>query len=62
MYTFGELLDLPSIKEVGCPAYSSDTQLANDPNHEKTYRLLQLFAYGTLKDYAAGALRRESCD
>ncbi|BEJ17981.1 hypothetical protein CspHIS471_0702580 [Cutaneotrichosporon sp. HIS471] len=33
VYTFGELLDVPSIKE--------------------SYRLLQLFAYGTLADYTA---------
>lgn len=31
-----------------CRAY---TKLANDATHEKTYRLVQLFAYGTLKDY-----------
>lgn len=37
----------------------SDAQLANDATHEKTYRLLQLFAYGTLKDYAAGKAARK---
>ncbi|KLT45771.1 hypothetical protein CC85DRAFT_269062 [Cutaneotrichosporon oleaginosum] len=42
VYTFGELLDVPSIKE-----------LEHDPTHAKSYRLLQLFAYGTLADYNA---------
>ncbi|ORY26704.1 hypothetical protein BCR39DRAFT_540527 [Naematelia encephala] len=40
VYVFAELLELPNIK-----------QLSGDPNHSKQFNLLQLFAYGTLKDY-----------
>ncbi|GMK59979.1 hypothetical protein CspeluHIS016_0901960 [Cutaneotrichosporon spelunceum] len=42
VYTFGELLEVASIKE-----------LESDPTHGKSYRLLQLFAYGTLADFTA---------
>lgn len=46
-------MELPNIKEVGVSFPVMLTcQLANDPTHEKQYKLLQLFAYGTLKDYS----------
>lgn len=41
IYVFGELLEMPAVKE-----------LANGP-HSSYYNLLNLFAYGTLSDYKA---------
>ncbi|OCF61216.1 hypothetical protein L486_00862 [Kwoniella mangroviensis CBS 10435] len=40
VYAFSELLELPNIQE-----------LSTDPSYQNHYRLLQLFAYGTLTDY-----------
>lgn len=40
MYVFGELLSVPSIKA-----------LEKNPEKQKYYQLLRLFAYGTLQDY-----------
>ena len=44
MVTFGELLGLPNV-----------LALADDPDLAPTYRLLQLFAYGTWGDYRRAA-------
>nr|XP_033781553.1 COP9 signalosome complex subunit 7a [Geotrypetes seraphini] len=43
VYVFGELLDMPSVKELA----SGD--------HASVYRLLNVFAYGTYADYLAGS-------
>lgn len=64
VYVFAELLQQPSIKDVCPPLRSLETdhpgtnaqsppalQLANQEQHVKSYRLLQLFAYGTWADY-----------
>jgi COP9 signalosome complex subunit 7 len=40
IYVFGELLDMPNIKE-----------LANNSEYEPYYRLLNVFAFGTYSDY-----------
>ncbi|KAL1412694.1 hypothetical protein Q8F55_000441 [Vanrija albida] len=40
VYVFAELLELPNVKA-----------LQSDPSYDKHYRLLDLFAYGTLNDY-----------
>lgn len=40
VYVFSELLELPNIQE-----------LRDQPEHQNAYRLLELFAYGTLSDY-----------
>ncbi|POY72316.1 hypothetical protein BMF94_4618 [Rhodotorula taiwanensis] len=40
VYVFAELLNQPSIKD-----------LANQEQHQRSYRLLELFAYGTWTDY-----------
>ncbi|KAK1921998.1 hypothetical protein DB88DRAFT_496830 [Papiliotrema laurentii] len=40
VYVFSELLELPNIQE-----------LKDQPEHQNAYRLLELFAYGTLSDY-----------
>ncbi|KAH8090625.1 hypothetical protein HD553DRAFT_302911 [Filobasidium floriforme] len=42
VYGFGELLDVPNIK-----------QLQESPEHSSSYKLLELFAYGNLADYKA---------
>ncbi|WWD03573.1 hypothetical protein V865_001627 [Kwoniella europaea PYCC6329] len=40
VYVFSELLEIPNIQE-----------LSTDPTYQNHYRLLQVFAYGTLTDY-----------
>lgn len=62
VYVFAELLQQPSIQHVRSPSllpalkrrgthlYLSH-QLADQEQHVKSYRLLQLFAYGTWADY-----------
>jgi COP9 signalosome complex subunit 7 len=46
IYVFGELLDMPNIKE-----------LANNPEYEPYYRLLNVFAFGTYSDYLSNSQR-----
>ncbi|XP_043935525.1 COP9 signalosome complex subunit 7a isoform X1 [Protopterus annectens] len=41
VYVFGELLDMPNVKELG------------EGPHERVHRLLTIFAYGTYRDYLA---------
>lgn len=48
LFVFGELLEYPGIKE-----------LENNSSYTKDWKLLQLFAFGTLDDYAAN---RDSFD
>lgn len=42
VYVFAQLLELPNIRE-----------LQKSPEHESSYALLELFAYGTYQDYKA---------
>ncbi|KAI8930193.1 hypothetical protein BC831DRAFT_440816 [Entophlyctis helioformis] len=44
VFVFGELLDLPAVHE-----------LAKSEQHAKYFRLLEVFAYGTLQDYKDNA-------
>lgn len=54
VYTFGALMDVPNIKEVRKVLLRILTsQLSQSPESQKHWNLLQLFAYGTLKDYAS---------
>jgi COP9 signalosome complex subunit 7 len=60
VYVFAQLLEVPNIKEVRhyFEMYLANTeyhrlgfQLQNLPNHQASYALLELFAYGTYQDY-----------
>ena len=60
VYVFAQLLEVPNVKEVrhyfkmhlaNTEYYRFVFQLQNLPEHQASYALLELFAYGTYRDY-----------